>query len=291
MIVVKIQGGLGNQLLQYSLGRILSVVSGKEVYYDLSFFEASSKYTKRRYLLDFFNVEVKEATDYQIKKTLFPYGVLSRIIMFLCKVVNKFFLKKYYITYNEELLLDVKNKNNLYIEGYFQSYKYYEKYLALLSEEISLKDKTNIEKWKREFFFKEKDSVCLHVRRGDFLRKNAGTKALGLDYYKKAIFEINKKINEPTYYVFSDDIKWVTENLGEVLGMRAVMVSSSYLKDYEEFEVMKDCEHAIISNSTFSWFSVLLSNRKGKVVFYSKDWRNSYLNEDPCICPADWVGL
>jgi hypothetical protein len=63
------------------------------------------------------------------------------------------------------------------------------------------------------------------------------------------------------------------------------------MTDYEEFALMKDCKHAVIANSTFSWFSALLSDREDKVVIYSKDWKNQFLNKDLNICPQDWKGI
>ena len=74
MIIVKVQGGLGNQLLQYSIGRIIATRFHKDVAYDLSFFDQDTKYTKRPYLLDLFKVTVRKATKEEIENTRYPYG-------------------------------------------------------------------------------------------------------------------------------------------------------------------------------------------------------------------------
>jgi hypothetical protein len=82
MIIIKVQGGLGNQLLQYSIGYVIAKNFGKVVAYDLSFFDTENKYTKRPYLLDKFALDVRVATKEEIEKTKFPYGKLSKMYDF-----------------------------------------------------------------------------------------------------------------------------------------------------------------------------------------------------------------
>ena len=128
------------------------------------------------------------------------------------------------------------------------------------------------------------------MRRGDFLKKNAGAKSLDVDYYGKAIPLLEASVPNPTYFVFSDDIEWVKNEMGGLF--KDVVYASSYgLKDYEEFTLMKECHHAVLSNSTFAWYSTLLTNNPAKVVIYSTDWKNPYLNGDSNICPSSWKGI
>ena len=152
MIIIKVQGGLGNQLLQYSIGQVIALRYNKEVAYDVRFFESETQYTKRPYLLNFFNTHVRIATEQEIQNVRYPFGNLSEILEKVTRASNKFIFKKYYIGYREDFFAYVAKSDSLYLEGYWQSYQYFEGYLEKLSEDISLKDTTqfcleNILRW------------------------------------------------------------------------------------------------------------------------------------------------
>lgn len=293
MIIIKVQGGLGNQLLQYSIGYVIAHEYNKEVAYDLSFFDQDTKYTKRPYLLDKFNLEVRVATPQEIMETRYPYGYISKIVSLFTRALNKYFFKKYNITYDKTFFLRVQKSNALYLEGFWQGYKYYENSLETLSKLIALKESSRLEDLKHTLSFTDTISVSVHIRRGDLLNKGAGTQAVQKEYYEQVIPLFEQKVSTPTYYVFSDDIEWVKETLGHLF-KKVVYVSGASglnLTDYEEFMLMKECTHAIISNSTFSWFATLLTNNPHKVVFHPTDWKNEYLNKSKDICPPQWNGL
>lgn len=290
MIIIKVQGGLGNQLLQYSFGRVLTLRYGKEVKYDLSFFENETKYTKRPYLLNLFTVLVPVATKEEIEKVRYPHGTVSRGSSFVYRVLNKYLFKKYYIGYDKDLIPALQKKDNCYLEGFWQSYLYYKESTPELSKEIALKDQDKLEIFKRESGFNEKESVSVHVRRGDLLAVGGGLSTLDRGYYTLASEYFSCHLESCSYYVFSDDSEWVKEKLGDLF-VGAVYVSDCHLSDWEEFILMKDCKHAIIANSTFSWFAALLSDSNTKLVCYPKDWKNIYLNNEKNLCPKEWVGL
>ena len=291
MIIVKIQGGLGNQLIQYSFGQALKAASGQDVLYDLSFFETNTKYTKRPYLLNRFKTHVTEATQEEIENVKFPHGNLSKAAALVNKILNKYVFDAYDVGYTEGLIAKQAAKKNSYNEGYWQSYKYYESILQELQKDIQLVDEAVLLDFIKRTDFSSTNSISVHIRRGDFLNANAGTTTLPISYYKEALNRMNDLHPDATYFVFSDDIVWVKEELGVYLGEGVVFVSGEGLKDYEEFALMMRCRHAIIANSTFSWFSTLLTDSKQKTVIYSSDWKNKYLNGDPHICPPHWISL
>ena len=293
MIIIKIQGGLGNQLLQYSIGYCIAKDLQKEVAYDVSFFEENTKYTRRPYLLDKFTIDVRIATKDEIQKVKYPYGKLSEYYTLFKKALNKYYFKKYYIGYDKNFFAHVAKHDSLYLEGFWQSYKYYENNLIELSKRISLRDTSVIDTAKNELSFNTKLPVLVHIRRGDFVGEGNSNQALSVEYYKKAVDAFEKKVSRHTYYIFSDDITWVKQELGHLFrdSINSVFVSTLGMKDYEEFSLMKDCQHAILSNSTFCWFSTLLTNSQDKIVIYPRDWKNPYLNDDPDICPAQWQGV
>lgn len=288
MIIVKVQGGLGNQLLQYGIGRVVALRYNKVVAYDISFYNNKTQYTKRPYLLNLFNTHVRIATNEEIQKTRYPLGVISLITKNVVRIFNKFISKKYYISYQKDFFPLVAKSDSLYLEGFWQSFQYFDGFLDVLSGDISLKDNTNLEKAKELLKFIDHTSVSVHIRRSDYLKVEGGVRVLGREYYKQAVMEIEKLVNNPIYYIFSDDVSWVKENLGDLFN-NTVYPSSLQLTDYEEFSLMKECKHAIIANSTFSLFSTLLTNNDTKVVICPKDWQNIFLNDEQIpVCPRLW---
>lgn len=290
MIIIKIQGGLGNQLLQYSIGQVIARNLKKNVAYDLSFFDEENKYTKRPYLLDKFVLDVRVATAQEIQNAKLPHGFISKYYNLCTRALNKYFFKKYYIGYDKTFIGRVRGSESMYLEGFWQGYKYYENNLKELDSLSSLKDSSSVEKFKEEYSFSTKNSVSVHIRRGDFTKKNAGTKVVPKEYYERAVPFFEKLVVNPTYFIFSDDIEWVKQEMSHLF-KDVVYVSSSSLRDYEEFVLMKACKHAILSNSTFCWFSTLLTDIDEKVVIYPLNWENVYLNKDKYICPPRWLGL
>jgi hypothetical protein len=291
MIIIKVQGGIGNQLLQYSIGRLLETVYKKEVAYDLSFFSYNDKYTKRPYLLDKFKTRVRAASLEEIETTKYPRGVISKIEIILKKITNKLIFKSYNVGYDEHFLKMVEKRKSLYLEGFWQSYRYYEPIIQLLQKEIVLAEDND----KKFSLCTDKvlscESVAVHIRRGDYVTAGPGLETLALDYYKHAVLEIKKHINNPHYYIFSDDVTWVKNTMSDLF-LDVTYVKEYELTDYQEFCLMMYCKNAIIANSTFSWFAALLNKHGQKIVIYPNDWKNIHLKESSKdICPTTWLGI
>jgi len=139
---------------------------------------------------------------------------------------------------------------------------------------------------------KEKNSVSLHIRRGDYLTMQKAIDTIGvcpLDYYDKAIREITRKIKNPTFFIFSDDINWVKENLKT--NSPTIFVSGGKLKDYEELILMSKCKHNIIANSSFSWWGAWLNNNPNKIVIAPKKWFKDTSKNTRDLIPESWLKL
>lgn len=291
MIIIKVQGGLGNQLLQYSFGKLLKVMYGKDVAYDLSFFENETKYTKRPYLLDFFAVDIRVATPKEIESVKYPWGIFSKVATFSRKILNKYIFKKYYIGYDKQLLHTLEKKDRVYLEGFWQGYRYYIPILEILQNEIVLKEKKGETLAQLSLDVQARESVSVHIRRGDYVTAGAGLSVLDLDYYRKAIDVLSTKVAHPHYYIFSDDIVWVKNTMGHLF-TNCTYVSLLGLLDYEEFILMSECKHAIIANSTFSWLASLLNKNAQAVVICPNDWKNSHFSKgDSNLCPPNWIKI
>lgn len=279
MIIIKLQGGLGNQLFQYALGKTIEKKYKKEVKYDTSSYQNGGRFTPRSYLLDKFNTNVKIASYIEIKETK---GTTSYLIK---KVLNKFFFKKFNISYEADFLESVKNKNVAYLEGYWQNFRYVEPFLEELKKEVILKN------GKLGGILLEGESVAVHIRRGDYLNTNGDLQVLDISYYKKAVDVISKKVKDPHYYIFTDDSLWAKENLDFLEKEKTTHVADFMLHDYEELMLLTQCKNVIIANSSFSWWGAMLNHNKGAIIVCPKDWRNVLLKNDENLCPEEWVRL
>ena len=210
MLIIKLKGGLGNQLFQYAFGRLIALRRGEDLKLDKDILGQRGD-TYRAYGLDNFNIRAEIASREEVLKVKYPYGLISKALRFF----KAKFLRIFHIGFEARML---KTKAR-YLEGFFQSYKYLESIRRELLEEISLKEDISLKYGDLLSEFNSLNSVALHIRRGDYVNNPATKKAhfiCDLSYYQKAISLIKVKLNEknltPKFFVFSDDINWAKEN-------------------------------------------------------------------------------
>jgi len=262
-MIIKIKGGLGNQMFQYAYGRNLMIQKNKEIIFDVSFFKNNSNDTKRLFSLNNFN--------------------LNNSIKFSDKKENIFLevFKKIYskITGNY---------------GFYQSEKYFKEIKNIIIEEFTLKNPlANISKGWEEKIKLSPISVSIHIRRGDYINDPKTNKHHGIceiEYYKKAIDLLENKIGKNfEIFVFSDDIEWAKNNLS--FNQQINFVSSPEIPDYEEMYLMSLCKHNIIANSTFSWWGAWLNRNKNKIVIGPKQWFVKKTSNILDILPSSWIKI
>lgn len=250
MITVAIQGGLGNQLFQYAYARAL-LERGKDVTLDISFYDTNTKYTKREYLLDNFNI------DSRFKITKIPTKQ-----KFFTKVINKIDIDRRvrYVPVPE-------NVDNFFADGYYVSEKYFSKIREILLKEITLKNESDAFKEMKMKILSAKKSLMVHARRTDHLANKTFT-LIDETYYERALeeFDENSEI-----FGFSDNAEW----LENTLNRKVTMVSGKGFKDYEELLLMSYGTNFIIANSTYSWWGAWLSTQKDKKIVILKKWYRS----------------
>lgn len=295
MIIIKLKGGLGNQLFQYAFGRLIATQRGEELKLDKDILGAAED-TYRAFGLGDFNIKATLATPEEIKAAKYPFGPFSKA----WRLIKAKVFKIYHIGYEENIL----KTRAPYLDGYFQSYKYLEPLRKDLLEEISSKEDLSARYGSLISGMLAADSVAVHIRRGDYV-SDAKTKSAhficDLAYYEKAMALMSEKINEsgksvsgenisiPTFYVFSDDIAWAKENLKS--GANLVFVSSSEMKDYEELMLMSKCRHDIIANSSFSFWGAWLNRNPAKIVIAPEKWNNKYPSAYRDLLPAEWIRI
>jgi len=155
-------------------------------------------------------------------------------------------------------------KSKYYFEGYFQSEKYFADYTEEIRNEFQFKERLQIP---------EGNTVAIHIRRGDYVKFADIHLVCTPAYYENAIAYVKSKVENPVFYVFSEDLKWVKENIN--------IPSNSIFVDYNpnlpsshDMQLMSLCKHQIISNSSYSWWAAWLNQNPNKIVVAPDKWFN-----------------
>lgn len=180
---------------------------------------------------------------------------------------------------------EISASGALYYWGYFQTEKYFKKHRNELIEEFRFK--IPLPKEYQEYLEKieHSNSVLINFRGTDY--KNLGW-CIDFSYYEKAIKYILSTVENPKFFVFSDDIEFVKSNFKTDYELNFVDIGKNNPnKPYFDMELMKKCKHDIIPNSTFSWWAAWLNENSAKVVVAPEPW----LFRDSDIVPEDWVKI
>ena len=184
-------------------------------------------------------------------------------------------------------------KGDIYIEGYWQTEKYFKNIEHTIKKDFTFKTKPDKNNQSLLNQIKNCNAVAIHVRRGDYVKNPVANRILGvcnLDYYNKCINLIIRKINNPHFFIFSDDPKWTINNLN--IDFPATYVSHNGSdKGYEDLRLMSNCKHQIIANSSFSWWGAWLNNNPNKVVMAPKKWFNDLSINTEDLIPESWVKI
>lgn len=296
MIISNIGAGLGNQLFQYALGKHLSILNKTEYRIDTSGYKDAnpdSKLGVRICGLDNFNISAPKASkndlaefDFLVKNKFFRH-----FIRFYSRP-NNYFKRKYilepeinYFKFDPRILT-AKLKRDVYVDGYWQSGKYFKDIENIIRKEFSFKDEPSEINSRVIKEMRENNSVSVHVRHGDNVNMVNGV--LPLDYYRRASEKIVVKIKSPVFYIFSDDPEWVCNNLK--FNYPTVYIShNGDKKSHEDLRLMTHCKHHIIGNSTFSWWGAWLGKKDNQIV-YSPKSHHSYPNlPSSDYIPSDWI--
>jgi hypothetical protein len=273
-------GGLGNQLFQYSAGRMLSIKTGKPLVVDLSFLKHLSGerngYTQRDYALDVFTLET-ELTD------SFERGAYCRFI----QEPDNYQLMP-------ELLYPKRNLDSIHLSGYFQKAVYVEKIREILRKDFQFRYDYDEDGRSLAQRIRECNSVCVHIRRTDYIANEAALGFhgfIGEDHVRSGYDRLKNSLQEPRYFVFSDDISWCESNLSFLDSATFVPLSLSGFKSSQHLRLMSECRHFIISNSTFSWWGAWLSTHPGKRVLYPAKWFQDDGMNTLGMFPATWTAI
>jgi hypothetical protein len=291
MIIVKIIGGLGNQMTQYAAGRNLSIINSTVLKLDTSAFE---KYKLHSYSLDVFRLTENIATKAECDSIRFEKRSLPEILIrkILCKPRRT--KKSYILEDNYKFDAGILSlKGDLYLDGYWGSEKYFSSIKDILMADFTLKNGMNQANADIYNKIRSVNSVSYHIRRGDYV-SNPETKAFhGVDlkkYYTDAVELIRQKTVNPHFFIFSDEPKWVYENFKGEFEFTVVDCNTGRT-GYEDMRLMSACNHNITANSSFSWWGAWLNPKPDKIVITPKKWWNAPSMNATDHIPESWISL
>jgi len=290
-IIISIFGGLGNQMFQYAAG----FCAAKSLGWGLKYHYIP--YPNAPFLLDQFSLVLTPASkkdkseaipvDHFFQKALLAF---DRMVLksHISRRGNTLFQHKPSFFPIDQILKRTPG-GVFFLRGYWQSEKYFLDCKEAIENMFIIRERKVYENHTLYKEILENNSVCIHIRRGDYLNKKT-IKHHGIikaDYYFKAVRYINENCSNPVFYCFSDDIGLAKEELKEIgIKIKYVERSENPLCD---FGLMQQCKHFIIANSTFSWWAAWLSKNTQKNVIAPKAW--FVKTENPDIYPPDWIIL
>jgi hypothetical protein len=293
MIIIKLTGGLGNQLFQYAFGRSLNIKHNQPLYFDINFF----KWDKlRKFSLEPFSINYKIADDELILKTKQRNFLWrDRILNVIFKKNIEYFRNSYIIEPNfkhDKNICNYRSKN-VYFEGYWQCEKYFVDYRKIIIKEIrNFSLLSTISQYYLNEILKN-NSVSIHIRRGDYISNDETFSFHGIcdnKYYNTAIELLETKINNPHFFVFSDDIDYVEKMYPT---NKNYTIVKKIPNDYEEIILMSACKNHIIANSSFSWWGAWLNPSEYKIVIAPKKWfQNKDMQQQTAdLIPHNWIKI
>jgi len=276
MLIVSINGGLGNQLFQYALGKSLALKYNCKLFLDLSQLRLKTHQTQRRYLLD--HLKINGAVIPPLAMTF-----LNAISQMRLNMITKYSEP----SNNFNKTVD-KLGQNVILSGYWQSYKYFENIKNILIREFEPKNELVFDKSITKAI-NGSNSVSLHVRRGDYLTNTAAKSLLGalsLSYYVESIAYISAKVANPQFVIVSEDLVWARQNLKKYLPKSTRYFHKDELSD---FAILKRTRHSIIANSSYSWWPAYLGEKS--IVIAPKRWYRSGKISTRDLIPKKWIQI
>ena len=288
-------GGLGNQLFQYAAGRALAQRLGARLILD-----CTSRHAQfRPIVLDRFAIDadiVRNAAGKPHSRRLRLPGAFGRK---LSDAFNEHFPTTYRIDGHRFKVFGEKRSfiydrrfeelnGSIYLDGYWQSYRYFEDVADLVRHEIRpLGTPSDANRdWLARI--KSVNSVSLHVRRGDYLGHKGTPLICALSYYDGALQHVRRRLHEPQMFVFSDDITWCRQHFA---APDITFVDVNGPDDaIDDLQLMTACRHHIIANSSLSWWGAWLAAHPEQVVIAPQPWfPDTPLNTD--LLPPNWTTL
>lgn len=294
MVIVQLKGGLGNQMFQYAIGRAIALRHATTLRFDLQEIAADNA---RAFGLPVWRIVGDPASRVdvlrmrvldQVSRKLRPSAPYYRHPL----VIEREF------TFDSNLL---EAKRDCWLFGHWQSEKYFEAVEAQVRADFTPAREidTTTRAVEREILACGNRSVFLHIRRSDYVNWAPNLLAHGscsIEYYLRAADLIAQQVCDPRFFAFSDDPEWVRDNLR--LPYHTTIVSHNKPGDafhvgseHEDLWLMSRCRHAVLANSSFSWWGAWLNNERERIVIAPRRWFGTLEHDTRDLIPAGWIRM
>lgn len=293
MIIVRMLGGLGNQMFQHAAGAALAQHHQCDLRWDLSAYD-NLKSERIFDLHRIFGIDIPRADESSMRFVLGWRGHAGVRAAFnrrhLTWARSKAHAIEPHFQYWPGFWL---LPSNTYLDGYWQSDKYFETINDAIRKAFTFSlPLSDCNKYISEKI-NTRNSVSIHVRRGDYISNPATNRIHGCcspEYYEQAIKNMLDQLIDPHFFIFSDDPEWARCNL-------ALPASCTYINhnqgddSYIDMQLMSMCQHHIIANSSFSWWGAWLNAKPHKRVIAPRQWFKNQLLDTHDIYCAQWITL
>jgi len=293
MVIAQITGGLGNQLFQYAAAKSLSLHHNVPLLLEISSFhreELPDLEVPRNFELFHFNGITEEIISSQEIDSLIH---VSKSIAHPNSPIPAYKKSVYTEPFYHHDKNFFKSKKNVFLKGGWQSEKYFKPHENEIRNNLHLKSALVERVIEKANALKIENSVAVHVRRGDYLRKKIIHEWHGVmekDYYAKAFDTLDSKTKNLKVYYFTDDTDWVSKNLLPL--QRGEIVSGNIAQThYEDLYLMSHCRNNIIANSSFSWWGAWLNSYHDKIVIAPKKWFDKGFKDTQDVIPSEWIRI
>lgn len=293
MIIVTLQGGLGNQMFQYACGKSAALQRNSYFRLDtrtLQKVNIDEHFTNRFFELNIFDAKISEASDKEFNR-FFAKSILLKIWYKWLRGYNHYTEQTFFF----DVALNLQRRS-LFLLGYWQTEKYFIAYENDIRKDFIFSTPKNNDTLLYEKEILLCNAVSIHIRRGDYITSSTANSfhgVINLDYYEVAMQKIEKLVENPIYYLFSDDPAWakvhIVKNRKDI-----VIIKHNIGKDnWQDMYLMSKCKHNIIANSSFSWWGAWLNENINKIVIAPKKWfaNNEQNNQTQDLIPESWIKL
>jgi hypothetical protein len=287
----------------YAMGRAVSLERNDQLKFDTSLLSEQEFRLKRPiYRLGYYNIYEDFAKPEECNR-LIRKEPKSNVYRILRKISGR----RFRIYLNNEGYIDqnrfhkdknkITNAENIYLTGYWADYKFFSKWDHVIRKDLTLKTPLTPENIEVLTLIKQSTAIGIHIRRDDYLTQNNVFFNLPFSYYLNAIEYIKKVVDNPTFFIFSDDVEWCKSNfLPELINANIIFPGlNSIHTEYFDLELMRNCKHFIMANSTFGFWGAHLIENKNKIIIAPKYWYNKEEYQKKydhgAIIPSNWIKL
>lgn len=298
-LIVRLKGGLGNQLFCYATARRLALKNNAElVLDDVTGFKYDTLY-KRQYALGAFCIPARLASP---RERLEPFGRLRRLLMRKASesrpLSSQRYIRQIGVEFDEEILSLKLQSGMTYFDGFGQSERYFADVEEIIKQDLKMRPPSDSDNQEMSSRIRSSDAVALHVRWFDTNDHDSASN-MSLGYYRAAIDVIRKKVDVPDFFIFSDDPERSSRLLEPLLAnIRHTFVDHNRASQDATFDLwlMSQCRHFVIGNSTFAWWAAWLGEQKGysQVVAPAVNidpGHNSTAWGFPYLLPERWLAI